>query len=206
MRIITMSPDAWQMAHQAISAGELVVFPTDTVYGVACDPHNPSAIDRLFAAKGRGYDKPIPLLLSDAEQVRSVSPGLNAPALKLGRHLWSGPLTLVVPRAPGLPENLGGGQTIAVRVPGHAELRAFLARCGGYLAVTSANLSGRPDALTADEAAAYLDQSVEIIVDGGAVGGGVPSSVIDCTVSPPALLREGAIPASRIAEILGEPV
>src|SRR5437762_1893966 len=123
---VPMSPEAWQLALRAMSAGDLVVFPTDTVYGIACDPRNPAAIDKLFAAKGRDQMKAIPLLLSSADRAEDVSPGLPPPALALGRELWPGALTLIVPRAMGLPDNLGGGRTIAIRVPDHDLLRGFL--------------------------------------------------------------------------------
>src|SRR6476619_2450978 len=108
---VPMSSEAWQLARQAISEGELVVFPTDTVYGIACDPLNPAAINKLFAAKGRDLMKAIPLLMSSDDRARTVSPGLPASALALGREFWPGGLTLVVPRGPGLPDNLGGGTT-----------------------------------------------------------------------------------------------
>jgi L-threonylcarbamoyladenylate synthase len=144
------------------------------------------------------------LLLADAKYVRGVSSGLPAAALHLGQAFWPGALTLVVPRRADLPPNLSAGDTVAVRVPGHDELRRFLETCGGALAVTSANLSGQPDALTARQAADYLGDSVRVVVDGGPAPGGVPSTVVDCAVQPPAVLREGAIPRDRILEVLGE--
>ena len=199
-----MSPEAWSLAHQAVVEGELVVFPTDTVYGVACDPYNPAAIEKLFAAKGRVREKAIPLLLADAKYVRGVSSGLPATALRLGQAFWPGALTVVVPRRVDLPPNLSAGDTVAVRVPGHDELRQFLETCGGALAATSANLSGQPDALTAEQAAAYLGKSVRVMVDGGTAPGGVPSTVVNCAVDPPVVLREGAIALDRILEALGD--
>src|SRR5919201_3568839 len=171
MPIIPMPPEAWSVARTAVVEGELVVFPTDTVYGVACDPYNPAAIEKLFAAKGRVREKAIPLLLADAKYVRGVSSGLPAAALHLGQAFWPGALTLVVPRRADLPPNLSAGDTVAVRVPGHVELQRFLETCSGALAVTSANLSGQPDALTAGQAANYLGNRVRVVVDGGAVPG-----------------------------------
>jgi tRNA A37 threonylcarbamoyladenosine synthetase subunit TsaC/SUA5/YrdC len=173
-----MSPEAWSLARQAVVEGELVVFPTDTVYGVACDPYNPAAIEKLFAAKGRVREKAIPLLLADAKYVRGVSSGLPATALRLGQAFWPGALTVVVPRRGDLPPNLS--------------------------AATSANLSGQPDALTAEQAAAYLGKSVRVMVDGGTAPGGVPSTVVNCAVDPPVVLREGAIALDRILEALGD--
>ena len=184
MSIMPMSAEAWRLAAQAIAEGELVVFPTDTVYGVACDPYNRKAIGQLFEAKGRGLEKAIPLLLAGPEQAQRIAGQFPQSAALLGEALWPGALTLVVPRGADLPEELGGGATIAVRVPNHNELRSFLAACGGALAVTSANISGEPDALTAQESAAYLGDKVEVIIDGGQVPGGVPSTVVNCAVNP----------------------
>jgi L-threonylcarbamoyladenylate synthase len=197
-----MAPETWRIARLVIAGGGLVAFPTDTVYGVACDPYDPQAIDRLYEAKGRVRDKAIPLLLSGAKDVSKVARALPPVAARLGEQLWPGALTLVVPRAAALPEALGGGDTIAVRVPDHAELRGFLAACGGALATSSANLSGQPDALDATQAAAYLGEHVQLVVDGGLAAGGVPSTVVDCTVDPPRVLRAGAIDPERVQSIL----
>jgi L-threonylcarbamoyladenylate synthase len=205
MKVIAESAEAWRLAHQAIVAGDLIVVPTDTVYGLACDAHNPEAIEKLFIAKGREHTKAIPLLLSGLERAALVTPALPDSAVRLGHALWPGALTLVVPRGPGLPANLGGGDTIAIRVPDHSALRSFLETCGGFLAATSANTSGLPDALTAEQAAAYLSDSVALVIDGGPASGGVPSTVVDCTSSSLTVLREGAISRNRILSIAGEP-
>src|SRR5258708_7836613 len=115
MQIIPMSAEGWRLPRQAIADGDLLVFPTDTVYGVACDPHNPGAIERLFEAKGRDREKAIPLLLSHVQQVTAVSPELPEAAVRLGKAYWPGALTLVVPRSSDLPSNLSAGSTIAIR-------------------------------------------------------------------------------------------
>ena len=203
MQILTMSPDTWVLARDAIAKGELVAFPTDTVYGVGCDPHNVAAINRLYAAKGRDREKAIPLLLSNVDCIHQVASHISKSATSLGAAFWPGALTLVVVRAAGLPEELGGGATIAVRVPKHPELAAFIDACGGALAVSSANLSGRPDAVTAQQVADYLGGAVDIIVDGGKTLGGVPSTVVNCTVDPPVVLREGAITLSDLRSVPG---
>jgi tRNA threonylcarbamoyl adenosine modification protein (Sua5/YciO/YrdC/YwlC family) len=205
MQILETNPKSWRLARQAIADGELVAFPTDTVYGVACDPYNIEAIERLYAAKGRMREKAIPLLLSSASRCSEIAGRLPEGATRLGSAFWPGALTLVVPRAANLPAELGGGDTIAVRVPDHAELRAFIESCGGALATSSANLSGRSDAVRAEQAAEYLGDSVKVIIDGGTTRGGVPSTVVNCVVDPPAILREGAIDRKRIeATLRGE--
>jgi len=193
-----MSNEAWEQAAKIIASGGLVAFPTDTVYGVGCDPYNVEAIDRLYRAKARDRLKAIPLLLAGSEQVEEVVTSVPAAAARLGAAFWPGALTLVVPRNPRLPVELGGGETIAVRVPDHPELRQFLLACGGAVAASSANLSGEPDAVDAQQAAAYLEERVELIVDWDITAGGVPSTVVNCTVDPPAILREGAIGAAEI--------
>jgi L-threonylcarbamoyladenylate synthase len=202
MPVVPMASEAWDVARSVVREGGLVAFPTDTVYGVACDPYNVLAIEKLYAAKGRDREKAIPLLLADPARLDMVASEIPEAALKLGAKLWPGALTLVVPRREDLPAELGGGESIAVRVPDFQPLQEFLASCGGFLATTSANLSGRPDALTAQQVAEYLGDSVSVIIDGGNSGGAVPSTVVDCRSDPPAVLREGAIPASQISRVL----
>lgn len=180
----------------------MVAFPTDTVYGIGCDPYSVAAINAIYQIKGRAHQKALPLLLSGRERLAQVAGVLPDAAARLGEHFWPGALTLVVPRATGLPGELGGGDTIAVRVPAHDELRAFIEACGGALASTSANLSGQPDALDAGQVAGYFGESIDIIVDGGRVQGGVPSTVVDCTVEPPAILRQGAVSEAAIRALL----
>jgi L-threonylcarbamoyladenylate synthase len=200
-----MNQASWLVARHAIADGGLVAFPTDTVYGVACDPYNVAAIERLYAAKGRDREKAIPLLLSTASRCAEIAGTLPNGATRLGSAFWPGALTLVVPRAANLPSALGGGDTIAVRVPDHAELRAFIESCGGALATSSANLSGRPDAVTAEQVAQYLGDAVQVVIDGGTTRGGVPSTVVTCVADPPTILREGAIDRDRIeATLRGE--
>jgi L-threonylcarbamoyladenylate synthase len=181
-----------------------VAFPTDTVYGVGCDPYNLNAIEKLYEAKGREREKALPLLLAGVEECVRVAADLPEPARRLGATYWPGALTLVVPRAPGVPEELGGGDTIAVRVPAHDDLRAFIGACGGALASSSANLSGRPDARTAQQVLQYFADSVDLIVDGGETPGGVPSTVVNCVADPPRILREGAIARHLVERTLLE--
>ena len=202
MSIRPASPQVWSQAVREVDEGRLVVFPTDTVYGVGCDPHNVEAIEAIYDAKGRDKQKAIPLLLSGPEQLPKVAHSLPQAAQILGNEFWPGGLTLVVPRGEGLPAELGGGDSIAVRVPDHNELRAFIDKCGGLIAATSANRSGEPDAVTAQQAADYLLDKVALIVDGGATGGGVPSTVVDCTMDPPRILRAGALDPARLGKAL----
>ncbi len=204
MQLLEASRVAWELAGAVVQEGGLAACPTDTVYGLGCDPYNVAAIQRIYAAKGRELGKAIPLLLSNVGRAEAVAVAFSDPARALGRRFWPGALTLVVWRRPGLPSELGGGETVALRVPAHSELRRFIELCGGALAVTSANLSGQPDSLTAEQVVRGLGEAVDLILDGGPSGGGVPSTVVDCTRKPPAVLREGAISEARIRQTLVE--
>jgi L-threonylcarbamoyladenylate synthase len=202
MQVLPATFETWQLAASLVKEGELVVFPTDTVYGIGGDACSPASISAIYAAKRRSNLKAIPLLLAGDHLLGEVGEDISVEAAALAHRYWPGALTMVVRRRAILPSELGGGETIAVRVPAHDELRTFLDACGGFIAATSANLSGRPDALDAHAAAAYFGDSVALVVDGGAVDGGMPSTVVDCTVMPPAILRAGAIPATEIGDVV----
>lgn len=177
--------------------------PTDTVYGVGVARDAPDGVARLFAAKERPRDRAIVLLVADLDQAATV--GLLSPAARLlAERFWPGGLTLVLAQIAGAalpPELTAGATTIGVRVPNHGAPRA-LARELGPLPVTSANLSGHPDALDAGGVLAQLGDRIDLVLDGGPAKGGVPSTVIDCSGEVPRILRAGAIPASEIAEAL----
>lgn len=186
--------DAVEAATQALRDGELVVLPTDTVYGLAADAFDSSAVARLLKAKGRGRDMPPPVLISElitldalvAERLPSWLQG----ALE---QLWPGPLTVVFRAQPSLTWDLGETHgTVAVRVPDDATARAVL-RKSGPLAVSSANLSGQPAATSVDEAEQMLGASVSVYLDGGPSAGSTASTILDVTASVPRILREGTI-------------
>lgn len=199
--ILSESEETWQRAAEIIAKGGLVVFPTDTVYGVGCDPRNLGAIEKVFEAKSRSLLKALPLLLSDVSVLGAVTDGANRYAQALCEKFWPGALTIVLRKAPDLPDELGSKSTVAVRVPDHRALRALISHCGGAIAATSANLSGQPDALDAHRAEEYLGKRVQLVVDGGRVTGGVPSTVVDCTGDVPVVLRAGAITEERIKQV-----
>jgi L-threonylcarbamoyladenylate synthase len=189
-------------AVELLRAGELVAFPTDTVYGVAGDVLNLQAIERLYVVKGRDSGKAIPVLLGNVDQLAQVTPGMGGIAEQLAGRFWPGPLTLVVPRHPRLPENLSLGPTLGVRMPNHPVALALLRRAGP-LAVTSANLSGGANTTTAEEVLAQLGGRIPLILDGGRTPGGQPSTVVDCTGPEPAVLRKGPLSAEEILAALG---
>lgn len=198
------SAETWRDAANIIRSGGLVVFPTDTVYGIGCDPYDVTAIEGVFNAKSRSHLKALPLLLSSVAAVSTIAADPGKIAAALGKAFWPGALTIVLKKKAALPDELGGVDTIAVRVPDHDGLRGMIELCGGAIAATSANISGLPDAKNAEEAAAYLENMVQLIVDGGQARGGVPSTVVNCAVTPPVILRQGAISEAEIMRVISE--
>lgn len=187
------SAEALAAAVDALRAGRLIVVPTDTVYGVAADPFAPGATDRIFEAKQRPRDVDLPVLVAHVDQALSLSTAVPDVARDLMARWWPGPLTVVLPRRPGLAADLGDDDaTVGVRCPGHPVPRALCLR-HGPLATTSANLHGRPTPSTAAEVAEIFADRVDVVLDGGPCAGS-PSTVVDCTGAEPKLLREGRLP------------
>lgn len=189
-------------ATQAVRNGELVVFPTDTVYGLAADAFDASAVAALLAAKGRGREMPPPVLVSAETTLDALTTDIPDWARALVDRFWPGPLTLVCTQQGSLQWDLGDTRgTVAVRMPDDELALAILERTGP-LAVTSANLTGRSAASDADAAEQSLGEQVTVIVDGGPSSGAVASTIIDVTHDEPRLLRPGAIGLDEINEIL----
>jgi L-threonylcarbamoyladenylate synthase len=175
-------PAAVAAVREALAGGHVIAIPTESSYGLAVDPRNATAVERVFRLKGRPARKPLPVLAASLEQAEGLVAVPEPWRLRL-TAAWPAPLTVV------LPVLAGGGRTLAVRVPAHALLRAVLARVGP-LTATSANPSGAEPALTADEVEERLGD-VGLIVDGGRTPGGPPSTLIDASVTPPRLIRQG---------------
>lgn len=195
-------PNALKVCLETLKTGGLVAFPTDTVYGLGCLVNRAGSIDRLYEVKGRDTSKAIAVLIGEIDHLQQVTSGLGEIAGELAAHFWPGALTLVVPRSPLLPENLSPLPTIGVRMPNHPFALALL-RQAGPLATTSANLSGLPSPVTARDVLLQLNERVDLIIDGGACPGGVPSTVLDCTGADPRILREGAITCSQLEKWIG---
>lgn len=196
-------PLALQRALEILQLGGLVAFPTDTVYGVGALAFDGAAVESIYAAKDRPVEKAIPVLIGDADDLAKVSAEVPEIALKLATRFWPGPLTLVMPKHPKLPEAVSAAPTVGVRIPDHPVARALL-RLAGPMAVTSANLSGQPSPSTAQEVFAQLGGRIALILDGGKTPGGVPSTVVDCIGVEPQVLRAGAIPKSEIMAVSGQ--
>jgi L-threonylcarbamoyladenylate synthase len=198
------SAELFARAVALLRAGELVAFPTDTVYGVGAVVWDASAVRKLYEAKLRPVDKAIPVLLADPDDLAMVARDLPSGALRLAQHFWPGPLTLVVPRGATIPDEVtAGGNTLAVRIPDHDLARALIRAVGAPLATTSANLSGRSPARTAQEVAAQLVGRIAMILDGGPCPGGVPSTIVDLSSAVPTILRPGPISPEEILAALG---
>lgn len=190
-------------AAQTLRRGGLVAFPTDTVYGVGAHGFMPQAVERLYTAKRRPREKPIALLLAASEEVRQVARDVPTLAWALAERFWPGGLTLVLPRSSAVPDAVcAGGDTVAVRVPDHPVALALIRAMGAPMAASSANLSGQPDPVTAEEVRKALGEALDLILDGGRCPGGIPSTILDLTREPPRLLRLGAISVEELRAVL----
>ena len=191
--------------NQAIATlrdGGVVAFPTDTVYGVGVDPFQPDAVRKLYQIKGRPIDKPIPILVGSVSDVERVAQNLPPTFSRLAEQFWPGELTLIVEAKSLPPEVTAGGDTVGVRMPDHPLALALLQRFGGAIATTSANKSDEPPATSADEVRSELGDLVSIILDGGQRTTKIASTVLDLSVSPPQIRRDGGISMDQLAPFL----
>lgn len=203
---VPVSPQAIQDAAATLRAGGLVVFPTDTVYGLLADPSNPDAVRRVYEVKGREESKPLQLLIAAVEDIATVAKEVSPAAWRVARVFLPGGVTLVLTKSATVPTAVvAGGVTVGVRVPDHPWCAALLEAFGGPLAATSANRSGQPSPRSAQEAAAQIGDAVDLVVDGGLCPFGVESTVLDFSGPVVRLLRVGAISLIALEEVLGVP-
>jgi L-threonylcarbamoyladenylate synthase len=189
-------------AIEAVKGGELVVLPTDTVYGVGADAFTPHAVTALLNAKGRGRDVPPPVLVGSRHTLDGLVFTLPTTARELVEAFWPGALTIVVEHSPTLQWDLGDtGGTVAVRMPMHPVALEVL-RETGPMAVSSANKHGQPTAYTAEEAREQLEYAVRVYLEAGPSNDLVPSTIVDVTGDVPRLLREGAIPLEKLRDVV----
>lgn len=187
----------------AVRGGGLVVLPTDTVYGIGADAFDSSAVTALLAAKGRGRDMPVPVLVGSWSTVDGLVLSVPQRARALIEAFWPGGLSLILPQAPSLAWDLGDSRgTVNLRMPLHPVALELL-RDVGPMAVSSANRTGHPPASTADEARAQLGDDVSVYLDGGPSGEPVASTIVDLTQAQPRVLREGAVSLADLSEVLG---
>jgi L-threonylcarbamoyladenylate synthase len=187
-----------------LRAGELVAFPTETVYGLGADAANPAAVARIFAAKGRPADHPLIVHLPSAAHLSHWAREVPVEAEKLAAAFWPGPLTLILKRQPNVPDAVTGGQdTVGLRVPNHPLALELLQAFDGGIAAPSANRFGRISPTTAEHVREELGSRVPLVLDGGACPVGIESTILDLSRGVPVLLRPGAIGAADIAGVLG---
>ena len=192
-----------QIALRILQSGDIVAFPTDTVYGLGALAFNNTAIESIYKAKNRPIEKAIPILIGDLSDFEKVADTLRVPnmALRFASRFWPGPLTCIVPKKQTLPLAVSATPTVAVRIPDHVDARSLL-RAAGPMAVTSANISGGQNPSTAQEVYDQLNGRIPLILDGGNTQGGIPSTLVDCTGELPMILREGPITLDELLSAL----
>ncbi|MEE2926446.1 MAG: L-threonylcarbamoyladenylate synthase [Chloroflexota bacterium] len=191
-------------AVRSLNSGGVVVFPTDTLYGLGADVFSLAALQRIFSIKGRRADLALPVLVAGLDQVEAVAQPMSAQAQRLAERFWPGPLTLVMRRSPDLPGLVtGGADTVAVRMPGHPVPLELARRLGRPITGTSANRSGQPDLLDLSALENQLGNLVDHIIQTGPVPAGTASTIVNVTGDTPQLLRGGAISLEEILEAAG---
>ncbi len=197
--------EALRQAGEVLKQGGLVAFPTETVYGLGGDALNKDSARKIYAAKGRPSDNPLIIHINDFEDIYPIVAEVPEAANKLAEAFWPGPLTMILPKSDKVPyETTGGLDTVAVRMPSHPVARKLIAYGGGYVAAPSANISGKPSPTVAKYVEEDMRGKIDVIIDGGEVGIGLESTIIDLTVTPPQILRPGYITETMLQQLLDE--
>ena len=192
-------------AGEILKRGGLVAFPTETVYGLGADALNEEAAQKIYAAKGRPSDNPLIVHITNMEDLLKITKNVSKEAFKVAEEYWPGPLTMIFEKNEKVPYGTTGGlNTVAVRMPSHEIARAVIDAGGGYIAAPSANTSGRPSPTAAEHVKEDMDGRIDMIVDGGDVEIGVESTILDMTVTPPMILRPGAVTKEMLEDLIGE--
>ena len=199
--VSTNEPNAINHAADVLRHGGVVAFPTDTVYGLGVMAFEEEGIMRLYLIKGRNHTKALAILISNIDELELVADSPPKAAYDIAKRFWPGPVTLVLPRHPNVPDMLSPAPTIGVRIPNHKDALELL-RLTGPLAVTSANLAEEKSAVTADNVLEQLGGRVHLTLDGGKTPGGVPSTVIDCTQEEIEILRPGPVKKKELLSLL----
>lgn len=203
--VSSADPGVLDQASEALTDGELIVFPTDTVYGIGASVDRPDAVARLYVAKGRPLDRPIPVLISNYQQLERLTRGLDPRIVRFVQRFWPGGLTVVIGAATWLPhEIVGDTGNVGLRMPDHRFALDLIDRAGGALATTSANRSGEPAATNAADALEALGDQAALVIDDGPSPGGTHSTVVALNGDRIVILREGAIPPNEIGSTLSD--
>ena len=206
----TINPESFrdeelEEACRILQKGGLVAFPTETVYGLGGDAMYSEASAKIYAAKGRPSDNPLIVHIADMDALEDIAQSVPEAAVKLADHFWPGPLTMIFPKKEAVPKSTTGGlETVAVRMPSHPVARALIRESGVYIAAPSANTSGRPSPTKAEHVKEDLDGRIDMILDGGAVGIGLESTIVDLSTGVPTILRPGYITGEMLEDVLGE--
>jgi L-threonylcarbamoyladenylate synthase len=194
---------AIKLARRLLREGEVVAFPTDTLYGVGANAFERFAVRQIFAVKSRPLDKALPVFICQVDDLNLVARDVPNQAWPLLQKLWPGALTVVLPKVSALPDDVTGGQeTVAVRIPNHPVCLELVNQVGRPLAVTSANLSGQPNPTSAQDVAEQLGGRLPLILDGGPSLTTRPSTIVDLSISPPRVLRYGALSMAALKQFL----
>ena len=197
-------PGAVEEAARLIRAGEVVAFPTETVYGLGADALNESAVRKIYAAKGRPGDNPLIVHIADMDALRPLVREIPRGAMELAEAFWPGPLTIIFPKSPAVPDAVTGGlDTVAVRMPSSGAARSVIRESARPLAAPSANASGRPSPTLASHVLEDMDGKIPLILDGGACRVGVESTVVALDGGRPVVLRPGGVTPEMLADVLG---
>ena len=195
---------AYAEAGALVRAGEVVAFPTETVYGLGANALNPDAVAKIFAAKGRPQDNPLIVHIARKEDINELTTDLNANARKIMEHFMPGPITIIVPKAVIIPDVTSAGlDTVGVRFPSNKYAQDFILACGCPIAAPSANISGRPSPTNAQDVLEDMQGKVAGILDGGSCGVGLESTVVDTTSPVPTICRPGGVTYEMLTEVLG---
>ena len=207
MNIVIPTTENIKAASRIIEEGGVVVMPTETVYGLACDALNDAAVQKVFSIKGRPDDNPLIVHLGDVQELDAVAESVPEEALVLAHRFWPGPLTLVLPKKPSVPYRTTGGlDTVAVRVPNHPVALALIRECGRPLAAPSANLFTELSPTSAQDVDPSIQQRVGMVLDGGPCSVGLESTVLDLSTGQPQILRPGDVSRAEIQAVLGMPL
>ena len=196
--------DDFQQAGEILREGGLVAFPTETVYGLGADALNSQAAAKIYAAKGRPSDNPLIVHIADTEDLKRIAAKIPEKAGILAEAFWPGPLTMIFPKTDAVPYGTTGGlDTVAVRMPNHKIALELIRQSGVLIAAPSANTSGRPSPTRAEHVRKDMDGRIDMIIDGGKVGIGIESTIVDMTAEPPMILRPGYITKEMLEEKIG---
>lgn len=208
MNILEVSPTKPELyiikqAVETLKSGEIVAFPTDTVYGICADTFNKEAVEKIFYAKKRPVDKPLQVLIACKRDIESITDKKLEMLELLASEFWPGALTVVVPAKKDFPRWVTGGlDTVGIRMPANKIALNLIEAFGAPLAATSANISGQLDPVNAQEVIEYLGENVKLVIDGGSTPGNIPSTVLDISVNPPVILRKGKLVLEDLNRVL----